>query len=59
MNTCQTPYKCRIMQTAQTMTCAYYPPIYNSEGVNMNPDRNTIIVESKCLTCNKLTKENK
>ncbi len=59
MNTCQTPDKCRIIPVAQTMTCAYYPPIYNSEGVNTNPDRNIVTTESKCLTCNEQFKEKK
>lgn len=32
-------------------TCAYYPPIYNEEGKNINPDRNGSTHYHKCLSC--------
>jgi len=35
-----------------TITCAYYPPIYDENGNNTNPDRNTITSEYQCLECN-------
>lgn len=33
-------------------TCVYYPPIYDENGVNTNPDRNTTTRGYKCLECN-------
>ena len=33
-------------------TAAYYPPIYK-DGVNINPDRNTITTHYTCLACGK------
>lgn len=32
---------------------AYYPPIYDKNGVNTNPDRNTTTSMLECLTCGK------
>lgn len=34
-------------------TCAYYPPIYNKQGVNVNPDMNTTTRSRRCLSCGK------
>ena len=34
-----------------TATCAYYPPIYDHNGVNTNPDRNTITSSYDCYEC--------
>lgn len=33
-------------------TCVYYPPIIK-DGVNINPDRNTITTCCECLNCHK------
>ena len=33
-------------------TAAYYPPIYK-DGVNINPDRNSITTHYTCLACGK------
>lgn len=33
-------------------TAVYYPPIYK-DGVNINPDRNTLTTYCKCLNCHK------
>ncbi len=30
----------------------YYPPIYDKNGVNTNPDKNDSTTEYKCLECN-------
>ena len=34
-------------------TCAYYPPTYNKEGVNVNPDMNITTQTRRCLSCGK------
>lgn len=33
-------------------TCVYYPPVIK-DGVNINPDRNTITTRCECLNCHK------
>ncbi len=37
-----------------TITCAYYPPIYDENGINTNPDRNTATSDWKCLECEQI-----
>lgn len=32
---------CRFLNHGGSTTCVYYPPIYDKNGVNINPDRNT------------------
>ncbi len=34
-----------------TVTCAYYPPIYDENGNNTNPDRNTRTSDWYCNDC--------
>ena len=34
-------------------TLVYYPPIYDANGINTNPDRNTVKDAWTCLDCNK------
>ena len=34
-----------------TCTAVYYPPMYDENGVNTNPDRNTISTEYYCEEC--------
>lgn len=54
----QTPFcdrnDCRV-EGAGTgrMTTAYYAPVHDKEGVNLNPDRNTLTMNLRCLTCGK------
>jgi len=36
-----------------SITAAYYQPIYDENGNNTNPDRNTITSSWECLECNK------
>ena len=36
------------------MTAAYYPPIYDKNGVNTNPDANTTTSKINCLSCGKM-----
>jgi hypothetical protein len=51
---CDTPDKCRISPNGPSnITTAYYNPVYNGHGVNLNPDRNTVIMPVRCATCGK------
>lgn len=40
-----------------TQTLAYYPPIYNKQGVNTNPDMNITTRPIRCLSCGKSWEE--
>lgn len=42
---------CRFQVSTTGTTCAYYPPIYDKDGVNTNPDRNTTHGTIFCHTC--------
>ena len=44
---------CRIQFGPSSTTCAYYPPVYDKHGNNINPDRNTTHGECWCRTCGK------
>ena len=44
---------CRFLNHGGSTTCLYYPPIYDKNGVNTNPDRNTTTSALECLTCGK------
>jgi hypothetical protein len=51
---CETPERCRISANGPGMTtCAYYPPIYDGYGNNINPDRNITTSPMRCATCGK------
>lgn len=47
------PNECRIEFGMSMETCAYYPSIYNKQGENINPDRNTTTGEASCNACGK------
>jgi len=49
---CEKPTKRTGGMSSQTL--AYYPPQYDENGVNINPDRNTITSTYECLECNKI-----
>lgn len=52
---CDTPDRCRHQSNGPAMqTLAYYPPIYDGHGKNLNPDRNKTTAPMKCATCGKL-----
>ncbi len=36
-----------------SVTTMWYEPLYDENGINTNPDRNTITSTWKCLGCNK------
>jgi len=46
---CEKPTKRQ--EGVSSMTCAYYPVIYDENGVNTNPDRNTTTTTYSCLGC--------
>lgn len=51
---CITPDKCRITASGpSTTTLAYYPPVLDGHGNNLNPDMNTTTRCVKCATCGK------
>lgn len=45
---------CRFLYGGGHTTLTYYPPIYDKNGVNTNPDRNTTTSTLNCLTCGKM-----
>lgn len=45
--------ECRFQEGLSMTTMAYYPPVYDKHGNNLNPDMNTTSGEIYCSTCNK------
>lgn len=45
--------QCRFTETPVMTTCMYYPPVYDKNGVNVNPDMNTTTFFVKCSVCKK------
>jgi len=45
---------CRFSYGGGTTTCVYYIPVYDKNGVNINPDRNTTTFKVECLTCGRM-----
>jgi hypothetical protein len=45
--------ECRFRVSGGSTTCAYYAPIYDKFGVNINPDRNITTNEVTCTVCNR------
>lgn len=44
---------CRFSQGFSTTTAAYYKPIFDKDGNNVNPDGNTTTTEIFCSICGK------
>lgn len=44
---------CRFTQGVSMTTDMYYPPIYDKNGVNTNPDGNLSNSSVQCSTCGK------
>jgi len=44
---------CKFINRSSYTTSAYYPPIYDKNGVNTNPDMNITTSALECLTCGK------
>jgi hypothetical protein len=40
------------MENYSECTAVYYPPIYKN-GVNINPDKNTVTTHCTCMNCGK------
>ena len=40
-------------QGGSSSTCMYFPPRYDENGINVNPDRNRVTSEWHCEECNK------
>ena len=45
---------CRFAYGGGSTTLAYYQPIYDKNGVNINPDRNTTTFEVSCGSCGRM-----
>lgn len=46
--------ECRFTPSGMSMTTAmYFPPIYDKDGNNVNPDGNITSGKVTCTTCNK------
>ncbi len=45
---------CRFAYCGGRTTLAYYQPIYDKNGVNINPDRNTTTFEVSCGSCGRM-----
>lgn len=43
--------ECRFREYNHGTTCAYYPPVYDKHGNNINPDRNVTSGEIHCTVC--------
>ena len=45
---------CMITENGPSMiTSAYYPPVYDKQGNNTNPDMNITTQQRRCLSCGK------
>lgn len=44
---------CIIQDEGSASTATYYPPVYNAQGVNINPDMNITSHHRRCLSCGK------
>lgn len=42
---------CMVREMGGSQTAMYFPPIYNAQGANINPDNNTKTLNKKCLSC--------
>jgi hypothetical protein len=47
---------CRFTQSFGMTTLVAYIPIYDKNGVNINPDRNTTTFEVSCGSCGRMWK---
>lgn len=46
--------ECRFREYNHGTTLAYYPPVYDKYGNNINPDRNVTSGEIHCSVCSKV-----
>lgn len=47
---------CKFSYRCVSTTLAYYLPVYDKNGVNINPDRNTTTFSVECFTCGRMWK---
>lgn len=45
---------CRFTKLDETKTCMYFQPIYDKNGMNINPDANTTSFKLNCPSCGKM-----
>jgi hypothetical protein len=45
---------CQFAESMTMTTCAYYSPVYDKNGVNINPDGNTTTFTLTCYKCGKM-----
>lgn len=45
--------ECRFTSGVSSVTDLYYPPVYDKDGVNINPDSNTTSTQYHCGVCGK------
>lgn len=45
---------CKITILDSMRTCMYFQPIYDKNGVNINPDANITTFKVNCLSCGKM-----
>lgn len=45
--------ECRFRVGMGSTTCAYYPPVYDKHGNNINPDRNVTSGMVSCHACDR------
>jgi len=45
--------ECRFTSTFSMTTAAYYPPVYDKHGVNLNPDMNITSTVVYCSVCSR------
>ena len=48
---------CMITENGTHTTSAYFPPVYDAQGRNTNPDMNKTFVRRRCLSCGKAWEE--
>jgi hypothetical protein len=45
---------CKFTKSFEMRTCMYFQPIYDKNGVNINPDANTTTFKVNCTSCGKM-----
>jgi hypothetical protein len=45
---------CKFVESDGIETLAYYPPVYDKNGVNINWDKNKVRFNVNCITCGKI-----
>lgn len=48
---------CEVIESGNLSTMVHYPPIFDKQGNNTNPDRNITTVVKRCKSCGKTWNE--